>query len=345
MTLIKEWIDQLLPNFVLLGRDVNAIALKMLSNGSVEFRNPADTAYVDARLKDLRTANLYLDGFQAAGRVYGVAARQAISEGPITATGQPNAITANSGLSCTITGSTSVPLVANFAAGFDPPVAGQAPTPIDYTGFFTNAQVFDSSLTASTTHYFYMERNATTGAVSLGRITIAPVYSTVAPTSPSVGQHWFKTSVDSLSTQQGYTMYEWNGSTWVPRQRVFLGEVVTSASAVTTIHNYAHNGVSTPDAIAYSGASVAVIPHRLGMTLLEAQVTYAIYGRVNAADTNVCLVIPSYYYNGATTYGVMPFGNSNRSQHSVTIGAGGAYYSGSAYVTTGQILPVFKRGW
>ena len=50
----------------------------------------------------------------------------------------------------------------------------------------------------------------------------------------SEGSHWF-----DLSTM---TMKVWNGSAWVPKQRVFIGEAVTDGSGVTSVITYALQG-------------------------------------------------------------------------------------------------------
>ena len=274
-------------------------------------------------------------------RASGVAVRQAISQGRINSSGFPNSISTTSGLSCTITASPTNPLVANFADGFDLPAAGQVPQPIDFSGAFTSTQVFNG-LTASTTHYFYLERDSITGVVSLGRITIVPSYGAIAPTSPVVGQHWFKTSPDSLSGQQGYTMYEWNGS-WLERQRVFLGEVTTGTSAVTSLANYSYNRRFQSLWTAFSGAQLLSIAHNLGMNLAEAQANWAGCGRANAADVLTNLIF-SIIWDGTTYYGIRPQGG-NRLNHNFQIYSGGAFHNGSALGTVGQLQFSIVSGW
>ena len=220
-----------------------------------------------------------LQQLQSADRLQGAFSgrRQAIAQGRLDSSGLPNSITANSGLSVTINAATA-PLRANFAAGFDD-------LPIDFSGTFASDQVF-SGLTASITHYFYLERNTSTGVVTAARIAIAPVYGRVAPTSPATGLHWFKTSEDSLTSQPGMTMYEWSGTVWVARQRVFLGEVTTSASAVTSIANYAYNRRYQNGWAAAVAGGLNNFSHALGMTLAEAEATIIFYGRQNSSDSN-----------------------------------------------------------
>lgn len=246
--------------------------------------------------------------------------RQAITQGRLNSSGLPNSITTASGLSCTINAATA-PLVANFAAGF----GGQLP--IDFTGSFASDQVF-SGLTASTTHYFYLERNTSTGVVSAARIAIAPVYARIAPTSPATGLHWFKTSEDSLTTQPGMTMYEWSGSAWVTRQRVFLGEATTSASAVTSIANYAYNRRYQSAWTAAVAGGLNNFNLNLGMTMAEAEATVVFFGRQNSSDLNHT-PIPSSDVRPTGFYGYLFFGAATRLNLPIAWGTEGIYYNGA----------------
>ena len=273
---------------------------------------------------------------QSADRLQGAFSgrRQAIAQGRLDSLGFPNSITTTSGLSVTINAATA-PLRANFAAGFDD-------LPIDFSGTFASDQVF-SGLTASITHYFDLERNTSTGVVTAARIAIAPVYGRIAPTSPATGLHWFKTSEDSLTSQPGMTMYEWSGSVWIARQRVFLGEAVTSASAVTSIANYAYNRRYVSASIAYSGLTLVATNHNLGMTLAEAEATWMGYGRASASDLTAPM-IQHTFVDAGINYGVRPQAG-NRLSHSFQIWGGGLYHNGSASVTVGQVQFAISSAW
>lgn len=331
MTLVKEWIDGLLPNLVSFGNGVNAIAIKMLSTGAAELRNPADTAYIDFRLK-----NLQLDGFQTTSRVFGLTRRQAISQGPISS-GLPNSIAALGGLNAQINASATNPIICSFAAGYD-----AVGVPIDYTGIYTSSQTF-ASIAANTSHYFYLERNTSTGALTPTRITIAPIYSRTAPSSPVTGQHWFKTSQDSLSSQPGMTMYEWSGS-WIARQRVFLGEVTTGASSITNTANYAYDRRYQSAWTSVSVGASVNFAHNLGMTPAEAEATLTFYGRQNSSDLLHSFVPPGFFVGGAG-YGALSFGTGGRLSQAILMGDTGIYNSGSSWYTAADIMGSINSNW
>ena len=269
---------------------------------------------------------------QAANRVYGVARRQCI-----TASNNILANNISTELNVTIAGTASVPIVCTFAAGWD--VLG---IPIDYVGTFTSSQTF-TALTTNTTHFFYLERNTITGALTCNKTTIVPIYSATAPTSPVTGQHWFKTLADSQTTQQGYTMYEWSGSAWVVRQRVFIVEVTTGASAITSYANYATNRKYLSAWIAYSGAPLIATNHNLGMTLAEAEATWIGYGRASASDLTATFVM-SLWSDVGGYYGVRPQAGT-RLSHSFQLWGGGLYNNGSASVTVGQVQFAISSNW
>ena len=268
---------------------------------------------------------------QAANRVYGVARRQCISAGA------SSFVTVINTLDCTIAGSASQPIVCTFAVGWD--VLG---IPIDYVGTFTSSQTF-TALTANTTHFFYLERNTITGALTCNKTTIAPIYSQITPTSPVTGQHWFKTFAGYLSSQSGYTMYEWSGSAWVVRQRVFIAEITTGASAVTSFASYATNRRHISAWIAYSGLTLVAISHNLGMTLSEAEATWVAYGRASASDLTATIA-QSFFSDAGIYYGARPQ-SGNRLSHSFQIWGGGLYHNGTGSVTVGQIQLAISSNW
>ena len=265
---------------------------------------------------------------QAANRVYGVARRQCISAGASSFVNFINT------LDCTIVGSVSLPIVCTFAVGWD--VLG---IPIDYVGTFTSSQTF-TALTANTTHFFYLERNTITGALTCNKTTIAPIYSQITPTSPVTGQHWFKTFAGYLTTQSGYKMYEWSGSAWVVRQRVFIAEVTTGASAVTSFASYATNRKYISDWTAWSGQQTINFAHNLGIPF-DAGVTWCSVARVDANDTNASLTLHTISSNT----GLIPFGLGTRLNQPFLTAGGGLYWDGSAYVTAGQFKVFIDLIW
>ena len=253
---------------------------------------------------------------QAVNRVYGIARRQCIS-----AT-SGNFLTTINIASSTVSALSSSPIVCTFAAGSD--VLG---IPIDYIGTFASSQTF-TNLTASTTHFFYLERNTITGALTCNKTTIVPIYSQTAPASPVTGQHWFKTFADSLTSQQGYTMYEWSGSAWVIRQRVFIAEISTNASAVSSSAEYANNRRYQNTWVAAVAGGLNNFNHLLGMTLAEAEATIIFYGRQNSSDPTHT-PIPSSDVRPDGFYGYLFFGAATRLNLPIAWGNSGIYYNGA----------------
>lgn len=79
------------------------------------------------------------------------------------------------------------------------------------------------SFTDSQTYYLYIDVDRRTGAITYGS-TIYPIsYGTVLPSTPNVKQNFFNISDN--------TTYEWTGSLWVPKTRVFVGSC-TPASVI-----------------------------------------------------------------------------------------------------------------
>jgi len=155
-----------------------------------------------------------------------VPVRQTVLAAAVDANGYANFISIGSGLAVNIDG-TPTPVRIAFAAGFG------ANGALNYVGT-VDADTSISSLAASTTNYLFAERNAGTGAVTLGKVSVAPIYSYAAP-SHAANQYWF--SIPEM------VMYLSNGTdTWTAKQVVFIGEAVTDGSSVTSVINYALRG-------------------------------------------------------------------------------------------------------
>jgi hypothetical protein len=116
-----------------------------------------------------------------------------------------------------------------------------------------------TGLTASSTNYLYVDI-ASTGALTTGFTTLAPIYTQTTTPSTTSGQNTFV-----IPAMQ---MYAGNGSTAALVCRVFVGEAVTSGSAVTSTVSY--NAGTT-----YQSALTATLPangttfstaHNLGVT-------------------------------------------------------------------------------
>ena len=271
---------------------------------------------------------------QAANRVYGIDRRQCISAS------NGNFVTITNVVDCTIVASVSVPIVCTFAAGFD-----SIGVPIDYIGSLSNNQTLSNLATGS--HYLYLERNATTGALTCNKTTIVPIYSNTAPVSPATGQHWFKTFTDSLTSQQGYKMYEWSGSVWVVRQRVFIGQAIDGNGAgISSLASYATNRKYQSAWIDYNSFTLIAISHNFGMTLAEAEATWTAYGRSSSADLTATFVQMLWAQgDGVNFYGMQPR-EGNRLSHTFVVQPSGLYVDNSGVqVVTGQVQIAISSGW
>lgn len=164
--------------------------------------------------------------------------RQTVLSSVLTS-GLPSFISAGSGLAVNIA-ATSVPVRISFANGFD------ASGPSEKIGSIV-ADTSITSLSANATNFLYAERDASTGAITLGKTTVEPVYSYVAPVH-GAGQYWF--SIPEMK------MYLSNGSdTWTAKQVVFLGEAITSGDQVTSVINYALRGMYDSDKFAVAAST------------------------------------------------------------------------------------------
>jgi hypothetical protein len=221
---------------------------------------------------------------------------------------------------------------------------------------------------ATTNGRSYTFSNST--AYTYYRINISAVNNTVAGGAPSnrmgIGememrgfaanvQHWF-----DLSTM---TMKLWNGSSWDTKQRVFVGEAVTNASAVTSVTAYALKGYFESEAFHVSkntsGSSVYNIAHNIGVdptfysTLLRynsdykwTEVTQFSDGSGYAnprsfLDYKTIKVVPPYHYIyiASTLTGAQSRPNLGIDSFPSTTDAAPTYH------TAGECKVVVSRGW
>jgi len=194
---------------------------------------------------------LYYNGttyvWQAASA--GVSVRQTVSTGPVDTNGLPTLFPSTSAsLSITTQNVTSsVPFVATASQGFN------ASGKVDYV-YQSTANLTWSSLTASTTDYLYV--NASTGA--LGFTTLQPIYQFGGTPAVTSGQFTF-----NIGQMIGYLG---NGTTAVATPIVFVGEVVTGTSTITSSTAYAYNGMYTSALQAMPVSSTALsLNHNLGV--------------------------------------------------------------------------------
>jgi hypothetical protein len=152
--------------------------------------------------------------------------RQTVN-GPINIYGQPNFWPATSSTLAIGTQATSstYPLVVTSAQGFG------ASGPIDIVGSATGLITW-SGLPANSTIYCYLTVNDE--GLFPGYTTLAPIYQNGGTPSVTNGQFTF-----NISEMRGYMG---NGSTAPQSAIVFVGQVTTNSSTVTTALPYAYNG-------------------------------------------------------------------------------------------------------
>lgn len=201
-------------------------------------------------VKRVKKSNLGISASGGGGNGGGIT--QTVLSSKLTS-GLPVFITdPNDGLKVNIdTDNGDSPVIISFANGFDS------------TGQLSEIGVIDedtsiTGLTANATNYLFAERNSGTGAITLGKVTVAPVYQNTAP-SHAANLYWF--SIPEM------VMYLSNGSnTWTAKEVVFLGEAVTSGGEVTSVVNYALRGVYTPAQAALAAASTfTAFSHNIGI--------------------------------------------------------------------------------
>jgi hypothetical protein len=180
--------------------------------------------------------------------------------------------------------------VISFAAGFGP--RGE----IDY---IVRRRSLDTvSIAPNATNYLYYERNPNTGGISLGTATAAVDYGPY-PSQVAVNAVWFST-VDFL-------MRTYNGSAWVPVQRVYVGEIVTNASAATGTRTYAYNGQYLSPSIQIAGTTSYSFDHNLGMPLTQTLIT--VYG-IGPNTTGGASIQHDQFTFNSSSYGYLGQGPS-----------------------------------
>jgi hypothetical protein len=183
---------------------------------------------------------------------YAPAKRQTVVAGPVTASGLPAFLPATgAGLAVTSIGiAAATPLVVSAANG------GASGGANDLVGIAT-ANLTWSGLTASATNYLYVTVNAA-GALTPGSTTLPPIYQQGGTPSSVNNQFTF-----NIGQMQGFLG---NGTSSAQAFAVFVGEAVTSPTAVTSTVAYAYNGVAITAPIAVPAVSTQTsLAHNLGV--------------------------------------------------------------------------------
>jgi hypothetical protein len=98
---------------------------------------------------------------------------------------------------------------------------------------------FDSS--EGLTHYLYVDVNAVDASITRGTTTSEPVYSALAPTSPTINLHWFDTSSRMMNV--------WDGASWKHVIRLFVASF--SSNALITYNTFSLENVNSAGYIVY----------------------------------------------------------------------------------------------
>jgi hypothetical protein len=172
--------------------------------------------------------------------------RQTVQGGPTTSAGLPNFLPASSAnLTLTMQNvSASDPLTVSFAGGFG---AGS-----DVMARSTSNLAFTC---VNGTNYLYLEVGAN-GTLSTGTTLLPPVFQYGGTADTTNGQSTF----DIIRM----VMYVGNGSSAVVTNRVFVGEAVAAASAISAAIAYAYNGYFRGTEFQYLGLATANISHNIG---------------------------------------------------------------------------------
>ena len=240
----------------------------------------------------------------------GVSVRQTVAAGPVDTNGLPTLFPSTSAsLSITTQNVTlSTPFVATAAQGFN------ASGKVDYV-YQSTANLTWSSLTASTTDYLYV--NASTGA--LGSTTLQPIYQFGGTPAVTSGQFTF-----NISQMIGYMG---NGSTAVATPIVFVGEVVTGTSTVTSATAYAYNGMYTSALQVIPSTDTLSLNHNLGIYT----------GAYSSYWTLVCVTANNGYAVGQEIY-VSP-GSFSPIDTVVNVSRNTTMLSENTVMTTFSVLP------
>lgn len=152
--------------------------------------------------------------------------RQTVLSGPVDASGKEDFLEIVTGLEVLSKSLSTDPLILSFGDGFTE--TGQKDFTIE-----VSEQLNWGALPASEAEVFLYIDLLTDGTVQTGHSIVEPVYSLARPATPATGQAFY-------STYHTGRMEVFNGSSWVPVLRVFVGQCVTDATSVTSIEMYAY---------------------------------------------------------------------------------------------------------
>lgn len=260
------------------------------------------------------------------GGVPGV--RQTVQTSSVDANGFSNYITAGTGLAVDIA-ATSIPVTIH---------ASNSAVSNDRLGTIS-ADTSISALTDATTNYLYADI-AAEGTVTLGSTVLAPVYQFGGTYSVTSGQATFNISE--------MTMKVGNGASADIVNRVFLGEAVTAGGVVTSVVNYALNGLyeAPLGTILNATQTQVLLSHNLGVEGIPtfrircntAEINYAIGDIVNVATNLAGAVVQTLSVDKKTISFIT---------NTTTLAISNKTTSTMAAITLSRwdYIPTVKRGW
>lgn len=265
---------------------------------------------------------------------YASPVRQTVLGGPIDASGYPSFLPPNSAaLSINSQNITAgYPLVVSSANGFGSSGA------VDRVGKST-VNLTWNGLSANATNYLYVDV-AADGTLTTGSTNLAPVYQNGGARSSVNGQATFNVAEMSMTVGNGVAANQ--------AYRVFVGEAVTNAGAVTSTVAYAYQGLYDTGWFAVSNSSNYAKNHNIGHLDLNTQTwvnsTASEAGKYQA-DTSGgytgSVSISTGIYKKFDTRNSMTFQTGSGAVFAIYRGgAGDINLGGSAFCRS-----VVKRGW
>jgi len=262
--------------------------------------------------------------------------RQTVVTGVVDANGLANFLSQATN-AVSLNASSTDPVVVTFANGFNP-------FPVDYAYSWTGTvNPSNWGTLSSNTHYLYIDYDPATETVTYDKTLVMPSYGTVAPSHGS-GVCWFNLTK--------YKMYESVASAWVEKTRVFVGEVVSNGTNITSLSIYALNGTYDSGWFAVAPGNNYTKNHNIGIRLQDGVASTLYYSLDSAgadsaiahdtfADPNVAVGAWVGPYNredvaNSTTHLQYKFGLN-------TVMSIQLYRN--AYRTTGYLRILLSRSW
>ena len=187
--------------------------------------------------------------------------RQTVINGSVDANGLPNFLSASATPLIIKLAATAVPVgftVANgFASGY----------PVDLTGNITADIASAWNPVDNATSYLYLEYNS--GVITtLGSTTLVPIYQYGGVTSVTAGQSTYRIDLGQ--------MFAGNGTVATAINRLFLGECVASAGAITSVITYAYNGLFMSQSVTPlpTLGTLTLVTVNMGVSVKDTQVEF-----------------------------------------------------------------------